>query len=65
MDCKTNEHAKQVGVRFGDRDDDLAVAIPALASVRKQSVSVVVKSLLREALQSVSDLPADIKSLVA
>lgn len=65
MKSDTKELAKVVGVRFGDRDSDLAHAIPALANARKQSYSVVVKSLLREALRNVTDLPDNVKGLVA
>tara|TARA_Y100000310_G_scaffold187775_1_gene187794 strand:- start:451 stop:657 length:207 start_codon:yes stop_codon:yes gene_type:complete len=64
--CETNiKPEKQILIGFGRLDEDLAMAIPALVSVRKQCKSVVVKSLLREALRSVPDLPNDIKKQIA
>ena len=62
MQQETNiEPISNMQIRFGDRDGDLAMAIPALVSVRKQNRSVVVKSLLREALRNVTDLPQEVK----
>ena len=56
---------KQVDLRFGELDADLAVAIPALVSVRKQHKSVITKSLIRDGLRTATDLPENIKAKFA
>ena len=66
MRRKTNkETIDQMLLKFGSLDNDLAVAIPALVSSRKQSISVIGKSLLRDALSRVSDLPPKYKQMFA
>lgn len=63
--AKSIKPCTQIPVRITKHDDDLAIAIPTLSEKRRQSMSVVIKSLLRDALKSVPDLPSNIKAKYA
>lgn len=42
-------------------DEDFRACLPALIKVRRQSVGVICRSLMREALAQCPDLPADLR----